>query len=120
MSKYVALVLVTVCLNAASQVLMKEGMNRVSRSSVLDGVELLMAAALNPWVVLGVLSMAASMCTYLIAISRLDISFAFPFISLAYPIVLTYGYFVLAEQMGPLRIVGIAVIVLGTLLVARS
>lgn len=122
MSKYFVFIAVTVVLNAVSQLLMKTGMSQVGQAEMsasrIGG--LLLAAATNPFVIFGLLSMTLSMGTHLMSLSRFDVSFAFPFLSIAYVIVALYGHFVMGEDVNPTRIIGIATIILGTVIISRS
>lgn len=122
MSKYFIFIILTVILNAVSQLLMKSGMDRVGQAEFSSSkiVSLLYSAATNPLIVLGLLTMTISMGTHLMSLSRFDVSFAFPFISLAYVIVAAWGYFVLGENVNAQRLAGIGIIVLGTVVLARS
>jgi drug/metabolite transporter (DMT)-like permease len=49
-----------------------------------------------------------------------QISYAYPFLSLAYVVVAAYAYFVFHEDLSPMRIAGIGLIVLGTVFIAQS
>lgn len=122
MSKYFIFIIVTVILNAASQLLMKAGMSQVGQAefSASRLVNLLLGAALNPLIVIGLIVMTISMGTHLMSLSRFDVSFAFPFLSIAYVIVAAWGYFFLGEDVNLTRIAGISTIILGTVILARS
>jgi drug/metabolite transporter (DMT)-like permease len=122
MSKFFVFIIVTVILNATSQLLMKTGMGQVGQAefSASRTAGLLVRAATNPWIVLGLVTMTVSMGTHLMSLSRFDVSFAFPFLSLAYVIVALYGHFVLGETLNPARIVGIGTILLGTVILSRG
>ncbi len=122
MSKYFIFIVITVMLNAASQILMKTGMSQVGQAEMsasrIGG--LLLAAATNPFVILGLTTMTISMGTHLMSLSRFDVSFAFPFLSVAYVIVAAYGHYFMGEAVSPTRILGIGTIMLGTVILARS
>lgn len=122
MSKYFIFILVTVCLNAASQILLKIGVSQAGQAEVSARsiVEVGMRAAQSPLVIAGLATMTLSMVTHLMSLSRFDVSFAFPFISLGYVIVAVYGALVLGEQVSALRMAGIATIVVGAVMIARS
>lgn len=122
MSKYFIFIVITVCLNAASQILLKHGVNKLEQFDMTSNrfVTLLFEALQSPWILLGLFTMTVSMGTHLISLSRFDVSFAFPFLSLAYVIVAAWGYFIFSEQMNSLRILGIVTIVIGTVILARS
>lgn len=122
MSKYFVFIVVTVILNAASQLLMKSGMSQVGQAELsasrIGG--LLLSAATNPLIILGLATMTISMGTHLMSLSRFDVSFAFPFLSIAYVIVAAWGHFFLGEVVSPMRMLGIGTIILGTVILARS
>ena len=54
------------------------------------------------------------------ALSRVEVSFAYPILSVGYIVVAIAGYFLLDESLGWSRILGIFVIILGVYLVSRS
>ena len=76
--------------------------------------------AFNPYVIGGLLVLVFSMGLHLMALSRVDLSFAYPFLSVSYVLVLLAGYLWFGESINAARIAGVALICLGTLFVARS
>lgn len=122
MTTALPLILFTVLSNAAAQIMLKRGMMIVGRVS-LDPSSLygsFWQIALNPFVIAGFFTFCISMTSHMIVLSRVDLSFAYPFLSLAYVVVTAYAYFVFDEDVSQLRIVGIALICLGTIFVSRS
>lgn len=122
MARYVPLILFTVLTNAAAQIMLKRGIMSVGSFS-LDGgsvVSALLRAALNPWVILGMFTFVVSMASHLVVLSRVDVSFAYPFLSLAYVVVTIYAFFVFKEDVTALRAIGLALICLGTVLISQS
>ena len=122
MSKYFVFIIATVILNATSQLLMKAGMTQVGQAELSASRigSLLFTAATNPFVIFGLVTMTLSMGTHLMSLSRFDVSFAFPFLSIAYVIVAAWGYFMWGETMNPTRLVGIGTILLGTIILSQS
>ena len=122
MSKYFVFIIATVILNATSQLLMKAGMTQVGQAELSASRigSLLFSAATNPFVIFGLVTMTLSMGTHLMSLSRFDVSFAFPFLSIAYVIVAAWGYFMWGETMNPTRLVGIGTILLGTIILSQS
>ncbi len=115
-------IIITVILNASSQLLLKKGMNTIgtldlSFSSVFQNLENIF---LNSYIVCGLFLMVLSMFTHLISLSKFDISFAFPFISLSYIIIFLGGYFLFNEHISFTRIIGLSFIVIGTIFLAKS
>lgn len=122
MSKYFSLILATVLLNATSQILMKTGMTQVGKFEFSGASfrQMTLGAATNLFIICGLVTMVISMVTHLMSLSRFDVSFAFPFLSIAYVLVLLYGYLAMGENVTALRVAGVALVVAGTVLIARS
>lgn len=122
MAKYIPMIMFTVFTNALGQILLKQGMVATGHFSFnVQGV----AAALprlvmNPFLVLGLATFVISTASHLLVLSRVELSFAYPFLSLAYVVVLLSSYFLFGEALNGLRVAGIAFICLGTVLVSRS
>ena len=122
MTTALPLILFTVLSNAAAQIMLKRGMMTVGRVS-LDPSFLFGSfcqIAINPFVIAGFFTFCISMASHMVVLSRVDLSFAYPFLSLAYVVVTAYAYFVFDEDVSQLRIGGIVLICLGTVLVSRS
>jgi len=75
---------------------------------------------LNPYVLLGFVMYGLSTVFWLIALSKKDLSFVYPFISLTYILVLVLSSLVLKESMGANKLVGTLIIILGLIVIARS
>lgn len=122
MNKYIPLILAVVTTNAISQMLLKHGMNTIGKFE-FGGDSLWKMApvvGLNPYVIGGLAVLVFSMGLHLMALSRVDLSFAYPFLSISYVLVLLAGYFWFGEAITPARIGGVALICVGTFFVARS
>ena len=121
-SKYIPLILFTVLTNAAAQILLKKGVIllggfEMSSSGVLS---VLPRAVFNPFIVLGLATFVVSMASHLLVLSRVELSFAYPFLSLAYVVVTAYAYFVFKEDVDAYRVIGIFLICAGTVFISRS
>ena len=120
-TRYIPLILFTVLTNAAAQIMLKKGMLGVGAIELGDGlVRTVLRIALNPWVFLGLSTFVISMASHLVVLSRVELSFAYPFLSLAYVVVAIYAYYVFKEDVNALRVAGIGFICLGTILISRS
>src|SRR6185436_19903809 len=98
--------------NSMSQILLKHGMNTIGKFDF--GGESLWKMApvvgLNPYVISGLAVLVFSMGMHLMALSRVDLSFAYPFLSVSYVLVLLAGYFWFGEPINAARIGGVALI----------
>ncbi len=122
MAKYIPLILFTVFTNFGSQVLLKHGMTTIE-SFELNSQSLLKALpsiVFNLYVIAGLVVMVISMGSHLVVLSRVDISYAYPFLGLSFVLVTLWGYFILSEDLNIFKILGVALICGGVALVARS
>lgn len=122
MNAYIPLILFTVLTNAAAQLMLKRGMTGVGTLDVGgDGlIWTVFRVVFNPFVFAGLCTFVISMASHLVVLSKVQISYAYPFLSLAYVVVAAYAYFVFNEDLGAARIAGIGFIVLGTIFIAQS
>ncbi|WP_052128214.1 EamA family transporter [Neosynechococcus sphagnicola] len=74
----------------------------------------------NLWVLLGVLSMIASLLLYLVAISRLDLSYVLPILASNYVLTTLVGWLILGEKVSAPRWIGTLLITAGVLMVGLS
>ena len=119
----IALILTSVTLAAVAQLTLKTGVNHVKPPGGAD-LELsgssLRSLLTSPIVWVGLLLFGLSAVVWLFALSRASLSFAYPFASLSYVLILIFGRLVLHEQVTPLRLAGVALIVAGIVLVAQT
>jgi len=66
------------------------------------------------------LTFVISMASHLYVLSKVDLSFAYPFLSLAYVAVALFAWLLFKEELGAYKIAGIAFICIGTVLIAQS
>jgi len=120
--KFLPFILFTVLTNAAAQLMLKQGMMALGPISFagVNPVLKILAIVFSPWVFFGLLTFVISMASHLFVLSKVDLSFAYPFLSLAYVVVAVFAYFVFREDLNALRIAGIAFICVGTVLIAQS
>ena len=122
MSKYIPLILFTVLTNFSSQVMLKKGMTSIEQFEVsLSGVfSSASTIFLNPWIIFGAFVMIVSMTSHLVVLSRVEISYAYPFLGLSFVLITLWGYFVLEEGVNFWRILGVILISAGVAVVART
>ena len=120
--KYIGFILFTVLTNAAAQLMLKHGimvLGPLSFAGVNPLVKILQIV-FSPWVFLGLCTFVISMASHLFVLSKVELSFAYPFLSLAYVAVAIFAYFVFREDLNAWRIAGIAAICVGTILIAQG
>lgn len=120
--KYIWFILFTVATNAAAQLMLKYGMMQLGPLSFagVNPLIKILQIVFSPWVFLGLTTFVISMASHLFVLSKVELSFAYPFLSLAYVMVAVFAYFVFREDLNALRIAGIGLICVGTILIAQS
>jgi drug/metabolite transporter (DMT)-like permease len=76
--------------------------------------------ATNPYVFVGLLIYGAGTIFWLAALSQVDLSYAYPFASLSYVVMLVASWMMFNEQITLMRIIGTVVIGIGVLLIYRN
>lgn len=114
----VALLLLAVGLGVAGQMVMKTGMNQVGQ---IDAISLNVLARMftNVYVVLGFAAYGLSSISYLMALSKLPLSFAYPMVGLGYVIVVFLSWLLLKEPVSLARWMGVLLICGGAFLIGR-
>lgn len=115
--KAVIMLIVSVSLGAAGQLCLKNGVNLLGENVPI--VEIL-KGIFTPYVFTGFLLYGLSSLIYLWVLSKLSLSFAYPFVALSFVMVMIASWALLGETLPPLRIAGAAFILLGVLTVAAS
>ena len=117
-----ALLMTGVLLNAAAQLLLKAGTNAVgsfeftSKNLVPVGLKL----AFEPHIMGGMLCYGISLVVWIMGLSRVPVSIAYPMLSIGYVINALAAWYLFGESLGAQKLVGIGFIVLGVVLVTRS
>jgi drug/metabolite transporter (DMT)-like permease len=122
MNVAVVYILVSVLAGAAGQLLLKRGMGSMGPLTLSAGqlFPLVWRLATNPFVVIGLAVYMGGTLFWLTALSRVDLSYAYPFASLSYLVMLVAAWRLFGEDISALRILGSLVIMLGVFLISRS
>jgi multidrug transporter EmrE-like cation transporter len=118
-----ALILTGVGLNATAQLLLKVATKPLAQFSVfnadtLNSSVVILFKSLPFWT--GMLCYAASVCVWVAALSKAPVSTAYPMLSLGYVVVAAVSVAWLGETLTPAKVLGIALICAGVVLVSRS
>jgi multidrug transporter EmrE-like cation transporter len=118
-----ALILTGVGLNAAAQLLLKVATKPLAHfkefnTDILGSSILILLRSAPFWT--GMLCYAASVCVWVAALSKAPVSTAYPMLSLGYVVVAAISVAWLGETLTPAKMLGIALICTGVLLVSRN
>jgi multidrug transporter EmrE-like cation transporter len=117
-----ALVLAGVLLNAAAQLLLKAGTNAVGKFefAAANAVPMGLKLAVEPHILGGIACYVISVVVWILALSRVEVSIAYPMLSIGYVVNAVAAYYLFGEAVTATRLVGIGIIILGVFIVARS
>ncbi len=117
-----ALVLFGVLLNAAAQLLLKAGTNAIGQFefSAANLAPIGWKVATQPHILGGLTCYAISVVVWILALSRVEVSIAYPMLSIGYVVNAVAAYVLFGEAVGVQRLVGIGIIIIGVYIVARS
>ena len=117
-----ALVMTGVLLNAIAQLALKASVSDTGIIN-LDMQSLLTSAgslASNLWLWLGLICYAISVVVWILALSRVDVSIAYPMLSFGYIVNAVAAWQLFGEPMSLGKVVGIGIIIVGVYVLARS
>ena len=117
-----SLVLTGVLLNAAAQLLLKAGTNRIGAFSfaLQNVVPIGAKIASSPHVLAGLGCYVVSVVVWILALSRVPVSVAYPMLSVGYIVNAFAAWMLFGESITAQKLIGIGLIVIGVFLVARS
>ena len=123
MPPIVFLILISACINTAAQLLLKAGADRLTLPSINHWPTLLNTAtqmAINPFIMIGLVCYVASVSIWIVILSKVPVSFAYPLMSLAYITTAVAAAIFFNEQLTLTRMGGILIIIFGVYLISRS
>ncbi|MCW3481184.1 4-amino-4-deoxy-L-arabinose transferase [Neisseriaceae bacterium JH1-16] len=116
------LILLGVLLNAAAQLFLKAGVRQIGHFdfSSANIVPIGWSLATNLPIIGGLSCYVISVVVWIMALSRVEVSIAYPMLSIGYVVNAGLAWWLFGEAVTVQRLAGIAVIIIGVVLVARS
>ena len=116
------LIFTGVMLNATAQILMKAGTNAIGHFEFVSENILPIGWKLaTEWHIIAALfCYALSVVIWILALSRVPVSIAFPMLSMAYVVNALAAWYLLVEAFNPTKLVGMGVIILGVIIISRA
>jgi len=119
----VLLILLSISIAVGGQLLLKIGIDRIGINgfgSMKSLTGLFSGIIRSPMVLTGLFLYLISAAIWLVVLSTVDLSFAYPFIGLTYVMVLVLSRFILKEEVNPIRWVGAFIITVGVVVISRG
>ena len=119
----VMLIFLSISVAVTGQILLKIGIDRIGVNgfgSAKALISLFSGIIKSPMVLTGLFLYFISAAIWLVILSTVDLSFAYPFIGLSYVLVLILSKFILKEEVNPIRWIGAFIITAGVVIISRG
>lgn len=116
----ILLILTSVLLNCAAQLCIRKGMLIIGEVEMGSIVRSLGVMITNLWLWGAMISYAVSILLWIVVLSKVEVSFAYPFLSIGYVVAALVGYYFFGESLSLIRVAGIIIICVGVYLISRS
>ena len=114
------IIVIGVSLNAAGQLFLKSGANIIGPITTNSNIATTLISSINTYIILGLLCYALSVLAWIVALTRVDVSIAYPMLSLGYVIVTIAAWFLFNEPISTVKILALSIIIFGIVLLANS
>ena len=118
----IVLILLSVSLNAFAQLFIRQGMLKMGNIALkMDALwNMTVQAISNIYIWAGMLSYAISIFLWMVVLSKVNVSLAYPFLSIGYILTAIIAYFVFGEPLTWQKIAGILIICIGVIVLTYS
>ncbi|MET3806696.1 drug/metabolite transporter (DMT)-like permease [Nakamurella sp. UYEF19] len=114
------ILLFAVALAATGQLVLKNGMNIAKEAAAAQGKSLILTAGTSPWILGGLVIFGVSAVAWLVTLSRVPLSVAYPFNALGYVVILVASTVILNERANAWTWVGTVMVVAGLIVVVTT
>lgn len=87
---------------------------------LLDKAKFIALLFLNPWVLVGISATFLAGVSWMLTMTKFEISYAYPFVSLTYVLVLLASVGFFGESFGVSKVIGTALIMTGVVVISRG
>ncbi len=115
-------IMISVLAGATGQILLKKGMSSMGplTLSLNELWSILWRVGTNLYVIAGLAIYVTGTVFWLMVLSRVELSFAYPFASLSYVVMLIASWLLFKEDISLVRLLGTCVVGLGVFIISRS
>lgn len=114
-------ILLSIALSSAAQAFMKAGMMSPSVAAAVGAgrpMDIVLAIVMSPTVLTGLACFGLSAAAWLMVLARVDLSQAYPFVALGIVVTVAMAILWFGEPVSALRLIGVALVAGGVILVA--
>lgn len=117
-----SIILTGVMLNAIAQLALKASVKEMGAIGLnfSSSATAFLRLASEPFLWAGLFCYGISVIVWILALSRVDVSIAYPMLSMGYVVNALFAWQLFGESMNPARIIGMGIVLLGVYVLARS
>lgn len=117
-----SIILTGVMLNAVAQLALKASVKEMGAIglNLSSSATAFLRLASEPFLWVGLFCYGISVIVWILALSRVDVSIAYPMLSMGYVVNAFFAWQLFGEAMNPARMIGMGVVLLGVYILARS
>lgn len=117
-----AFLLLYIVFTVGSQLIMRWRVGYAASSSpaATDRLAFVVSMLMTPWVWVAILCTFLAGVAWMLALTRFELTYAFPFTGVSFVLILIAGAFLFGEHVSMARIAGTLLVVLGLIVVVRS
>ncbi len=114
-------IILTILLTAYGQLILKWRMNAIGvlPDALYEKLIFLIRAIFDPYIFSSFFAAFIASLTWMAALTKFELSFAYPFMSLAFAVVLVSSYFLLNESLTLNKAIGIVIIIIGLVVASK-
>ncbi len=115
-------ILSTVIFTVYSQLIMRWQVSLAGTLPVgiVDKVQFIAHLFLNPWICSSILATLFAGISWMLAMTRFEISYAYPWVGLNFVLMLIFGVFIFDEAFNMAKVFGTLLVVIGIVIIAQS
>ena len=83
-------------------------------------IRFILGLLINPWVLSGIAATFFAGISWMLTMTKFEISYAYPFISLNYILILAAGFLLFNESINASKLTGSLLVILGIIIVAKG
>jgi drug/metabolite transporter (DMT)-like permease len=115
-----AFLILYIVLTTASQLIMRWQVSAAAPSAPENRLAFIVSMLLTPWVWAAILATFLAGLAWMLALTRFELTYAFPFTGVTFALILLAGAFLFGEHVGLARIVGTFLVLIGLIVIVRS
>ena len=86
----------------------------------LGKIQFVISLLLSPWVMSGIVATFLAGVSWMLAMTRFEVSYAFPFVSINYILILIASIYLLNESFTLTKFAGTLIVILGIIIITRG